>query len=151
MPSSPDASSDDFYHLGFQRIAEQTLLSYGQSAQQGDRLKLVLTSSALVLEKRWVYILDIDCRGQGSLIYPTHYSENRFPNDADDQRQIVLPGGPTLKVGAPFGLDTVLMISTTEPLKESGIGNVNGAAPHSILTPSSTNKMMPKVATTWSR
>jgi caspase domain-containing protein len=128
LPSSPGASDDDYYHLGFMRATDQTLLGAGQSVQQGDRLKLVLTSSARVLQKRWVYILDIDCHGEGTLLYPLNYSENRFPNDANDQRQIVLPGGPTLKVGAPFGLDTILLVSTSEPLSDPYSLNFKGVA-----------------------
>jgi hypothetical protein len=137
LPSSPGASDDDYYHLAFQRVADQSMLGEGQSVQQGDRLKMVLASSARVLSKRWVYILDIDCHGQGSLVYPLNYSENRFPNDANDQRQIVLPGGPTLKVGAPFGLDTLLMISTNEPLSDPYSLNFKGVATRGGVGPQS--------------
>ncbi len=137
LPSSPGASEDDYYHLAFQRVTDDTLLGEGQTAQQGDRLKLVLASSSRVLEKRWVYILDIDCHGDGTLLYPRNYSENRFPNDASSQRQIVLPGGPTLKVGAPFGLDTILMISTTEPLSDPSVLNFKGVATRGGLGPQS--------------
>jgi hypothetical protein len=132
LPSSPGASDDDYYHLEFMRVTDQNLLGEGQSVQQGDRLKLVLTSPSRVLEKRWVYILDIDCHGEGNLLYPLNYSENRFPNGANDQRQIVLPGGPTLKVGAPFGLDTILLISTGEPLSDPYSLNFKGAATRGI-------------------
>jgi len=137
LPSSPGASDDDYYHLGFMRETDQALLGEGQSVQQGDRLKLVLTSSSRVLEKRWVYILDIDCHGQGNLLYPLNYSENRFPNDANDQRQIVLPGGPTLKVGAPFGLDTILLVSTSEPLSAPYSLNFKGVATRGATQPQS--------------
>jgi hypothetical protein len=137
LPSSPGSSDDDYYHLGFMRETDQTLLGEGQSVQQGDRLKLVLTSSSRVLEKRWVYILDIDCHGQGNLLYPLNYSENRFPNDANDQRQIVLPGGPTLKVGAPFGLDTILLVSTSEPLSDPYSLNFKGVATRGVTQPQS--------------
>jgi hypothetical protein len=137
LPSSPGASDDDYYHLGFMRVTDQSLLGEGQSAQQGDQLKLVLTSSSRVLQKRWVYILDIDCHGQGSLLYPLNYSENRFPNDANDQRQIVLPGGPTLTVGAPFGLDTILLVSTSEPLSDPYSLNFKGVATRGIGQPQS--------------
>lgn len=118
LPSSPDSSGDEFYRLSFQRVDAASPLGQGQAVTQGDRVKLLLTSSSRVLEKRWVYVLDIDCRGNGNLLYPLHYSENRFPNDATDQRVIALPGGPTLKVGEPFGLDTILLISTDEPLAD---------------------------------
>jgi hypothetical protein len=128
LPSSPDTSGDDFYRLGFLRVDDTNPLPKGQRVQQGDRLKLLLTSSSRVLEKRWVYILDIDCHGNGGLLYPLNYAENRFPNDANDQRQIVLPGGPILKVGPPFGLDTILMISTDEPLADPYSLNFKGVA-----------------------
>jgi hypothetical protein len=128
LPSSPGASDDDYYHLGFMRVADQSLLGDHQPVRQGDSLKLVLTASSRILEKRWVYVLDIDCHGEGNLLYPLNYSENRFPNDANDQRQIVLPGGPTLKVGKPFGLDTILLISTNEPLSDPYSLNFKGVA-----------------------
>jgi len=137
LPSSPGASDDDYYHLAFQRASDQTMLSEGQAARQGDSLKLVLASSSRVLQKRWVYILDIDCHGQGSLLYPLHYSENRFPNDANDQRQIVLPGAPNLTVGSPFGLDTVLMISTSEPLSDPYSLNFKGVTTRGGIGPQS--------------
>jgi hypothetical protein len=136
LPSSPGASDDDYYHLAFQRVDDQTLLN-SQPVKQGERLKLVLASSSRVLQKRWVYILDIDCHGQGNLLYPLNYSENRFPNDANDQRQIVLPGGPTLKVGAPYGLDTILMISTGEPLSDPYSLNFKGVATRGGIGPQS--------------
>lgn len=132
LPSSPGASDDDYYHLGILRASDQTLVGDHQPAQQGDRLKLVLTSSSRVLDKRWVYVLDIDCHGDGNLLYPLNYSENRFPNDASDQRQIVLPGAPTLKVGSPFGLDTLLLISTSEPLSDPSILNFKGVATRGV-------------------
>ncbi len=140
LPSSPGASDDDYYHLSFARAADEGppgngLVGAGQTVQQGERLKLVLTSTSRVLEKRWVYILDIDCHGQGSLLYPLNYAENRFPNDANDQRQIMLPGAPTLKVGPPFGLDTILMISTAEPLSDPYSLNFKGVATRGGLGP----------------
>ncbi len=137
LPSTPGASDDDYYHLGFMRVTDQTLLGEGQSVQQGESLKLVLTSSTRVLQKRWVYILDIDCHGEGNLLYPRNYAENRFPNDANDQRQIVLPGGPTLKVGAPFGLDTILLVSTSEPLSDPYSLNFKGVATRGGIGPQS--------------
>ncbi|HEY6490415.1 MAG: caspase family protein [Terracidiphilus sp.] len=132
LPSSPGASDDDFYHLDFMRASDQTLLGDHALVRQGDRLKLVLASTSRVLDKRWVYVLDIDCHGDGNLLYPLNYSENRFPNDASDQRQIVLPGAPTLKAGSPFGLDTLLLISTNEPLADPSILNFKGVATRGV-------------------
>jgi len=116
LPSSPGTGDDDFYHLAFMRASDSTLLAPGQPVQQGDKLKLVLTSTEHVLDKRWVYVLDIDCHGNGNVVYPSHYAENRFPNDANDERQIILPGLKDVVVSEPFGLDTLLLISTSEQL-----------------------------------
>lgn len=132
LPTSPGASDDEYYHLGLLRAGDQALLGDHSSVQQSDRLKLVLTATSRVLDKRWVYVLDIDCHGDGNLLYPLNYSENRFPNDASDQRQIVLPGAPTLKVGSPFGLDTLLLISTNEPLSDPSILNFKGVATRGV-------------------
>jgi hypothetical protein len=139
LPSSPGAGDDDYYHLAFMRSTDSTLVAPGQAVQQGDKLKLVLTSTERVLDKRWVYVLDIDCHGNGNLVYPLHYAENRFPNDANDQRQIVLPGLKDVTVGEPYGLDTILMVSTSEQLDPyslsfKGVATRGGnSQPHSPL------------------
>src|SRR5208282_793016 len=72
-----------------------------------------------------------------NLLYPLNYSDNRFPNDANDQRQIVLLGGPPLKVGEPFGLDTILLVSTSEPLADPYSLNFKGVATSGATQPQS--------------
>ena len=65
-----------------------------------------------------MYVLDIDCHGKGSLLYPRDPAENQFPSDADAGLQFVLPGSPTLRIGPPYGVDTLVMLSTAEPLPD---------------------------------
>jgi hypothetical protein len=96
--------------------------------QQGDLLKMALQSSDRVVEKRWVYVLDIDCHGKGTLLYPGNYAENQFPNAADNGRRFLLPGAPALRIGPPYGVDTLILLSTSQPLPDPYMLNFEGVA-----------------------
>jgi hypothetical protein len=89
---------------------------------------MALTSSERVIERRWVYILDIDCHGKGTLLYPLDFTENKFPNDADNGRQFLLPGSRTLRIGPPYGVDTLILLSTAQPLPDPYALNFEGVA-----------------------
>jgi hypothetical protein len=73
-------------------------------------------------------VLDIDCHGQGTVLYPHNYAENQFPNDADSGRQFILPGAPTLRIGPPYGVDTMILLSTAQPLPDPYALNFEGVA-----------------------
>lgn len=132
--SPADASTDNYYSLamvpasgGTQPAAGQTAPSQ-QPVRQGDLLRMSLQSTDRVIEKRWVYILDIDCHGKGSLLYPLDYSENQFPSDADNGRDFILPASRTLRVGPPYGVDTLILLSTAQPLPDPYVLNFEGVA-----------------------
>ena len=91
-------------------------------------MRLALQSNGVVKDPRWVYILDIDCHGKGSLIYPQNYSENQYPGEGDRIIQIILRHAPTLKVGPPFGVDTMILLSTAQPLPDPSVLNFEGVA-----------------------
>ena len=103
----------------------------------GDRLTMSLETNNEVRERRWVYILDIDCHGQGTVLYPRDYSENQFPNDSDTGNQFPLRGASTLRIGPPFGIDTFILLSTAQPLSDPYLlnfeGVTRGAGPQSPL------------------
>jgi hypothetical protein len=158
------ASSADYYSLVFKRVTDQSVLPQGVAAKQNDRFKMYLSADDQIIEKRWVYVLDIDCHGKGSLLYPLDAADNRFPNDADTPMQFTLPGAPTLRIGAPYGVDTILLISTQEPLPDpyalnfEGVSMRGGAArgPSSPLeqllsnTSGGTRGPLPEMPTNWS-
>lgn len=160
LPSSPGASSN-YYHLAFMR-SDNTLLADGQAVHPGDTPQMVLVSAAPVQENRWVYVLDVDCRGKGVLLYPRDYSENRFPNDANSERKIVLPGAPVINVQEPFGLDTIFFITTTEPLPDPWSLEFEGVSTRGVEKPptplqqllsgasSGTRGLAPTLPTDWS-
>jgi hypothetical protein len=135
LANSPaDASTGDYYTLAMVPATSNPPAATGQTGQagsparQGDLLKMALQSSDRVIERRWVYVLDIDCHGKGSLVYPLDYAENQFPSAADNGRQFVLPGARTLKVGPPYGVDTLILLSTAQPLPDPYALNFEGVA-----------------------
>ena len=83
--SPADASAANYYTLAMVPASGETPLAADQPVRQGDLLKMALQSDDRVIEKRWVYVLDIDCHGKGTLLYPLDYAENQFPNAADNE------------------------------------------------------------------
>ena len=129
LANSPaDASSDEYYSLTLLPSNAATPLPANQTTHQGDQLKMALASDDRVIDHRWVYVLDIDCHGQGTVLYPRDYSENQFPNDSENGRQFVLPGAPVLRIGPPYGVDTLIMLSTEQPLADPYVLNFEGVA-----------------------
>ena len=129
MADSPaGASTSDYYSLALVPASGGTPLAADETVRQGDLLKMALRSNDRVVEKRWVYILDIDCRGKGTLLYPGNYAENQFPNAADNGRQFLLPGAPALRIGPPYGVDTMILLSTAQPLPDPYALNFEGVA-----------------------
>jgi hypothetical protein len=129
LANSPaDASIDEFYSLALIPSSATTPLPSNQTTHQGDLLKMALASTDRVIDRRWVYVLDIDCHGQGTVLYPRDYSENQFPNDADHGLQFFLPGAPVLRIGPPYGVDTLILLSTAQPLADPYVLNFEGVA-----------------------
>jgi hypothetical protein len=132
LANSPaDASTGDYYTLAMVPVSGQGASASGQPdspVRQGDQLKMALQSTDRVIERRWVYVLDIDCHGKGSLVYPLDYAENQFPSDSDNGRQFMLPGARTLRVGPPYGVDTLILLSTAQPLPDPYALDFEGVA-----------------------
>lgn len=126
--SSADAPSDEYYSLTLIPSTNSTPLAPEQTLHQGEQWKMALASEERVIDRRWVYVLDIDCHGQGTVLYPRGNAENQFPNDADNGRQFVLPGAPVLRIGPPYGVDTLILLSTEQPLADPFVLNFEGVA-----------------------
>lgn len=129
LASSPKGDPEaDYYKLTMVKASDQTPLPAGAPVHEDDRLKMALISDDRVIEPRWVYVIDIDCHGRGSLLYPVDYSENHFPNAGTNEHLIVLPGARTLRVGEPYGVDTLILLSTAQPLPDPYSLNFEGVA-----------------------
>jgi hypothetical protein len=127
LVGSPDNdSTTDYYALEMKHADDGKLISQDDTSVEGDRLQLYLGANRTPRDKRWVYLLDIDCHGAGRLVYPKHIGGNRFPNDADTPKEFPLPDVGIMDVKKPFGVDTLLLISTQEPLPEPSELNFQG-------------------------
>ncbi len=122
------ASESNYYKLVFVPMTTANPLDPNNPVHENDRMRLALQASGVVKDPRWVYVLDIDCHGKGSLVYPQNYSENQYPGEGDQDNQIILRHAPTLKVGAPFGVDTMILLSTAQPLPDPSVLNFEGVA-----------------------
>ena len=126
--SPASGSAGAYYNLALIPSTSSVPIAADQPVHQGDELRVALTSTERVVDRRWVYVLDIDCHGQGAVLYPRNNSENEFPNDAANGRQFFLPGAPVLRVGPPFGVDTLVLLSTAQPLTDPYMLNFEGVA-----------------------
>ncbi len=126
--SANSEAAASYYKLTMVRASDEAVLPPDQLAHQGDRMKMALQSSDAVTDPRWVYVLDIDCHGKGTLLYPINYSENQFPNAGVTEKKFVLPHSLTLRIGPPYGVDTLILLSTAQPLPDPSALNFEGVA-----------------------
>lgn len=117
-----------YYNLALIHAGASDEQPVDRPIQQGDRMQMELVSEDKVVDPRWVYVLDIDCHATGTLLYPINYSENQFPNAGASDRKFVLPHSVTLRVGAPFGFETLILLSTEQPLPDPYVLNFEGVA-----------------------
>lgn len=122
------ASESSFYKLAFVPMTTTDALDPGNPVHEKDRVRLALQTTGVVKDPRWVYILDIDCHGKGNLVYPQNSSENQYPGQGDVDTQIILRHAPTLVVGPPFGVDTMILLTTAQPLSDPSVLNFDGVA-----------------------
>jgi hypothetical protein len=126
--AAADASGSSYFNLALVPMTDATSIDVAHPVRENDRLRLALQSEIDVKDSRWVYVLDIDCHGKGSLVYPQNYSENEYPSEGDNDRQVILRHAPTLRVGPPFGVDTMVLLSTAQPLSDPSVLNFDGVA-----------------------
>lgn len=95
-------------------------------------LSLIADDAALSdrggLQRRHVYVFAIDSEGTSKLLYPLYDSqENRFPlqtkpdpnEPVDWPQRIDLDLGYDITINPPYGTDTIVMLSTLEPLRSA--------------------------------
>lgn len=126
--SANGESAATYYGLALVHANDSSPLPPDQPAQQGDRIQMALQSADRVVDPRWVYVLDIDCHGGGTLLYPINFSENQFPNAGANDRKFVLPHSLTMRIGPPYGIDTLILLSTSQPLPDPYVLNFEGVA-----------------------
>jgi hypothetical protein len=128
-----DAGMFDYYSLALipsanDKPLSDTPLADDQVTHEGDEFRLALTAGDHIRNPRWVYVLDIDCHGTGQLLYPGNYTGNQFPNKGDEELQFPLPGARAVRIGEPYGVDTLILLSTEQPLPDPFALNFEGVA-----------------------
>lgn len=114
--SANGESAANYYRLVLTHAPDRKLLSANQAIKEGDKILLELQSDEAVTEPRWVYVLDINCQGAGQLVY----GGKRFPTEGANDRKFILGTTAGLPVSKPFGVDTIILLSTKEPLPDNG-------------------------------
>ena len=132
MSATPDmaASAGDYYRLQILRYLDHSVVGRGGVIKEGEEVQLVLHTDQPVDGKRWVYVYDITCRGKVSLIV----QGQAYPNEGDNPdtgaqqpsaETIVLI--PKTTISKPFGLETLLMVSSAKPLADPMVLVTKGA------------------------
>ena len=122
------------YQLYLKNISSGIEVQSG-TVVEGEKFQLMLVKDkkdviADSIEKRWVYVFYISEQGDIQILFPSGDNiENFYPVHTNSPEEI-LPVNPTPTVGEPFGIDHILMLTTTEALPNPIAGT--GAGDHEI-------------------
>jgi hypothetical protein len=126
LESSVSGASDFPYTLGIERVTDKQFVNDGGKTYKDERYSLTLNGSIdAITAPRWVYVLSIDCQGNGVLLWPHGGPGGRFPTDSGRLASIPLPG-QTFRITPPFGTDTYILLTTATPLPEPDVLNFEG-------------------------
>jgi hypothetical protein len=118
------SQADGFpYHLVLRSQRTNAVIP-GGNVFDGDRYEIVLRrdggAAGRGVEPRYVYVFAIDSRGDQVLLFPTSAAgqgENLFPRQPDQLLPDLFPiGAPSFEVAPPFGTETLVLLTTREPL-----------------------------------
>ncbi|HJX85718.1 MAG TPA: hypothetical protein VJ723_15365, partial [Candidatus Angelobacter sp.] len=126
LPAPPSGASSGFpYHLALRN--RKTSVVENTTAQQDQEYDLVLVADAALpakTKRKWVYVLNINCAGEGALLYPFEAEGNQLPPEGTVPTEISLTknGNPVTMV-EPFGQDTYILLTTSEQLPDPSVLN----------------------------
>jgi hypothetical protein len=178
LPAPPGGANEVFpYRLALKRIdsGSKTGLAANALVQEGTVVDgsaygLVLRAEGKITPatpRRWVYVLLIDCSGQGQVLYPRSGEGNFLPERGPDANawpsEIELTGtAGSFTIGSPFGVDTYILLTTSDQIADlsafnfSGVLGATRGGPKSPLaqllgnTGSNTRGANPSVPVNWS-
>ncbi len=114
------------YHLALQRESDHAAAEDKAKSYRGDGYQMMLQARGDTrASSRWVYVLAIDCQGNGQLMFPAQGGGNRYPQEGGRLEQIALPGA-RFRITPPFGTDTYVMLSTSTQLSNPDVLNFEG-------------------------
>jgi hypothetical protein len=100
----------------------------------GEMYDLVLRAEGNITAatpRRWVYVLDIECNGEGLLLYPVsgegNFLPQKPPGTNEFPKEIELTGSRgALTIGSPFGVDTYILLTTADQIADLSAFNFSG-------------------------
>jgi hypothetical protein len=126
------------YHLAVQRVNNATFVQDKDASHKGEQYQFFLQARGDTrTDPRYVYVVSIDCQGNGQLMFPVQGGGNRYPQENGRLEQIPLPGSK-FNITPPFGTDTYILLTTStaigdlEALSFSGV--VRGGRAGSLAT-----------------
>jgi hypothetical protein len=142
LPAPPSGASDAFpYRLALKRVDSTTNGKPGDkgfiqdgTVVEGDTFGLVLRAEGKITAstpRRWVYVLAIECSGEGQLLYPRSGEGNFLPEKGPDAKawptEIDLTGTDgSFSIGSPFGIDTYILLTTADQIADLSAFNFSG-------------------------
>jgi hypothetical protein len=142
LPAPPGGANEAFpYRLALKRVdsianekqSDRRLIQDG-TVVEGDTYGLVLRAEGKITAstpRRWVYVLAIECSGEGQLLYPRSGEGNFLPEKGPDAKawptEIDLSGSSgAFSIGSPFGVDTYILLTTADQIADLSAFNFSG-------------------------
>ena len=138
LPAPPGGANEAFpYRLALKRVdapANNNGLIQDGSVREGESYGIVLKSEGkptAATPRRWVYVLAIECSGEGVLLYPRsgegNFLPERGPGAAAWPTEIDLTGKTgEFTIGSPFGVDTYVLLTTADQIADLSAFNFSG-------------------------
>jgi hypothetical protein len=134
--SSPPDNGRFPYQLALKNAKTGDITTTGPLAE-GETYGLMLKADEARLktlkrvEKRYVYVFSIDSYGKGTLLFPRQIFrniENCFPAEAGNELEtkIELGGKELFRIREPFGMDTFILLTTTDAISHPWVLEFKG-------------------------
>ena len=138
LPAPPGGANEAYpYRLALKRLdsatKDQGFIQDG-TVVEGDTYGLVLRAEGKITAstpRRWVYVLAIECSGEGQLLYPRSGEGNFLPERGPEAKawptEIDLSGtSGAFSIGSPFGVDTYILLTTADQIADLSAFNFSG-------------------------
>ena len=128
-----DASMFEYYSLALlpsasDKPVSDTPLADNQLTHQGDEFRLALTSTTASAARVGFMCSTSTATAQASSSIRATTPAISFPTRATRICQFPLPGARAVKIGEPYGVDTLILLSTEQPLPDPFALNFEGVA-----------------------
>jgi hypothetical protein len=117
------------YRLMLARVnsdGSKTVVQDGEGTHEGSQYQIALVGNPNNRAgARWIYVLGIDCQGNGAVIWPRRGPGGRYPADGGIRDQIRLEDWGDYPT-PPFGTDTFILLTTGTQLADPTLLNFEG-------------------------